>query len=51
MKKARQKPEMGGRSRPELMSHAAKSLGLLNRRKKNGKELVTNFGSRVELMR
>lgn len=34
---------MGGRSRPGLMPHAAKSLGLLNRGRKNGKELVTNF--------
>lgn len=34
---------MSGRSRSGLMLHVAKSLGLLNCGRKNGKKLVTNF--------
>lgn len=39
----RNQEQMSGPSRPGLMLHAAKSLGLLNCGRKNGKELVTNF--------
>lgn len=34
---------MSGRSRPGLMLHAPKSLGLLNCGRKSGKESVANF--------